>query len=222
MSAFYPFMTVMAQPAYEIGSNVAQLPFSRLEDPDLPPRHVVLPARLIRRHSCGRHLRNGTHWPHRDCAQPVLCLPIPRDAQMRGILIKSLSEEERRAGYECLGLSDVASECPGAPQRTRRPPGYDKPDVTRLLRVLRRQEAGRVPHLDLWVTSQPVYEYVLGRELRYPVQTTRLEGPGLRVSPEDHVDAERLSGWAKTPWRAISPGDLTMSSRAPPTAASTM
>ncbi len=42
---------------------------------------------------------------------------------------------------------------------------YDKSDVNRLLTTLRHQEADRVPHIELWVTSQAVYEYVLERKV---------------------------------------------------------
>ncbi len=42
---------------------------------------------------------------------------------------------------------------------------YDRSDVNRLLRVLRHQEADRLPHIELWVTSQAVYESVLERQL---------------------------------------------------------
>ncbi len=46
---------------------------------------------------------------------------------------------------------------------------YDKSDVNRLLTTLRHQEADRVPHIELWVTSQAVYEYVLERKLDYVI-----------------------------------------------------
>jgi LacI family transcriptional regulator len=181
-SAFFPFMTVVAQPAYEMGSNAAQLLFSRLQsETALPPRCVVLPARLVRRYSCGRHLM-------RTDGRQELCLPMPRDAHVDGVLVMPLSDEERHAALADLGLADLAT--PGGARHARdgvrRPPEYDKPDATRLLRVLRHQPADRVPHLDIWVTSRSVYEYVLGRELRYPMQSVRLEGQP--VTPEDHVE----------------------------------
>lgn len=179
-ASFFPFMTVIAQPAYEIGSNAAQLLFSRLEGgTSLPPRHVVLPARLIRRYSCGRHLP--------DNGGPALSLPVPHDAQMAGVPVKPLSEEEHQASRACLGIVDLA-----LPRRTRRPLDYDRPDVNRLMRVLQHREADRLPHLDLWVTSRSVYEYVLGRDLRYPLPTLRPEGQP--VTPEDHVEFAVRSG----------------------------
>ena len=39
---------------------------------------------------------------------------------------------------------------------------YDRSDVNRLLKALRHEEPDRVPHIELWVTSKAVYEYVLG------------------------------------------------------------
>lgn len=56
-SQLFPFLTVAAQPAYEIGARAAELLFDRLEGGDgLPPRRVVLPTHLIIRASCGSQL----------------------------------------------------------------------------------------------------------------------------------------------------------------------
>jgi uroporphyrinogen decarboxylase len=67
----------------------------------------------------------------------------------------------------------------------------DKPDINRLLAALSHREADRLPHLELWVTSKPVYEYVLGRKLEYDVADARVGG--ISVAPEDYVEfAERL------------------------------
>jgi len=62
-SQLFPFLTVAAQPAYEIGARAAELLFDRLEESDaLPPRRVVLPTQLIIRASCGSQLaRNNGH-----------------------------------------------------------------------------------------------------------------------------------------------------------------
>ena len=46
---------------------------------------------------------------------------------------------------------------------------YNKSDINRLMKALRHEEADRVPHLEFWVTSQEVYEYVLERELPYKI-----------------------------------------------------
>ncbi len=68
---------------------------------------------------------------------------------------------------------------------------FDKPDINRLLTALRHGEPDRLPHLELWVTSKSVYEYVLGRRLEYDVEDARIGG--VSVAPEDYVEfAERL------------------------------
>jgi uroporphyrinogen decarboxylase len=68
---------------------------------------------------------------------------------------------------------------------------YAKSDVNRLLTTLRHQEADRLPHIELWVTSQSVYEYVLERKLPYTIGDAA-EG-GQSITPEDDVEfAQRL------------------------------
>jgi hypothetical protein len=64
-------------------------------------------------------------------------------------------------------------------------PGYDDPDINRLLTAFRHEEADRVPHLEFWVTSKPVYEYVLGRQLDYEIVDAAVGAQS--ISPEDHV-----------------------------------
>jgi hypothetical protein len=66
-----------------------------------------------------------------------------------------------------------------------------KSDVNRLLKAFRHQEVDRLPHLELWVTSQAVYEYVLERRLPYTIGDAA-EG-GQSITPEDDVEfAQRL------------------------------
>jgi hypothetical protein len=49
---FLPFITVVAQPAYDIGKQAVQHLIERLEHRmDLPPRVKILPTRLIMRYS---------------------------------------------------------------------------------------------------------------------------------------------------------------------------
>ncbi|MEA3335215.1 MAG: uroporphyrinogen decarboxylase family protein [Chloroflexota bacterium] len=66
-----------------------------------------------------------------------------------------------------------------------------KSDVNRLLKAFRHQEADRIPHLEFWVTSKTVYEYVLDRPLDYEIVDAALGGQS--ITPEDHVEfAQRL------------------------------
>ncbi len=60
IASFFPFLTVAAQPAYDMGANAAQLLLGRLMAAAPPrPRAVVLPVRLILRRSCGRPSADG-------------------------------------------------------------------------------------------------------------------------------------------------------------------
>lgn len=47
-----PFLTVAAQPAYEMGRRATELLLQRIADPTLPPQEVILPTELIIRQSC--------------------------------------------------------------------------------------------------------------------------------------------------------------------------
>lgn len=70
-------------------------------------------------------------------------------------------------------------------------PDYDKSDINRLLAALSHREADRVSHMENWVTSRTVYEYVLERTLSYDVADARVGG--ISVTPEDYVEfAARL------------------------------
>lgn len=62
----------------------------------------------------------------------------------------------------------------------------DKPDINRLTKVMRFEEADRVPYLEFWVTSKPVYEFVLGRKIEYEIVDARLGEQS--ITPEDHVE----------------------------------
>ena len=46
-----PAITIIAQPTYEIGSTAAELLLQRIEQPDRPPRKVILQGRLVVRGS---------------------------------------------------------------------------------------------------------------------------------------------------------------------------
>jgi len=96
-------------------------------------------------------------------------------------MVKPLSPEERRAA-SALTPGLIMS----VPLGKRRSSHCDKSDVNRLLKVLQHQEADRVPHLELWVTSKSVYEYVLEHELKYDIVDALVGEQS--IGPEDAVD----------------------------------
>jgi LacI family transcriptional regulator len=53
---FSPRLTTIAQPCRQIGETAVRLLLERIHAPDLPPRHVRLPAVMQHRDSCGCHL----------------------------------------------------------------------------------------------------------------------------------------------------------------------
>lgn len=190
-SRIFPFLTVVAQPAYDMGVNAAQLLLSRLDsEVSLQPRHVVLPSRLIIRHSCGSTLRNGEEY--------IFSLPLPQGDAVQGSMVKPLSLEERRDLSGC-----IEGRITPAPRGAERLSGYDKSDVNRLLQALQHQEADRLPHLELQVTSQRVYEYVLEHEPRYDTVGTKVGAQS--IAPEDHVEFALRLGMDAVPcnfsWR---------------------
>lgn len=172
--AYFPFMTVTLEPAYEMGMNAAQLLFSRLDaGEDLSPRQVVLPTRLIVRYSCGsKHRENGDSEP---------CLLVPKDTQSQSVLVKTLSPEEQSKYSECI------DEMIGQTVRTGvRLPENGKSDIDRLLQVLQHRQADRLPHLEFQISSRPLYEYVLGRKLECNSLESQVDVPP--VTPVDHVE----------------------------------
>ena len=173
-SRLFPFLTVVTQPAYELGVNAAQLMLSRLDsDVSLRPRHVVLPVRLIVRHSCGSQMTSGSdHCP--------LSLPIPA-IQEQSNMVKPLStREQERLGRSVNGvMTSILGQVAWSS-------GIDKPDAGRLLKALEHQEPDRVPHFEFQVTSRRVYEYVLEHKLETELAATGIgRAP---VTPEEHVE----------------------------------
>lgn len=175
-SRFFPFLTVVVQPAYDMGMNAAQLLLSRLDpQANLHPRRVVLPTYLIIRYSCGSRTKDddGAYVPR---------LPsLEHTRTQQRVLVKSLSPEE---------LKNISSCVPETSELAIRKEldfsGYDKSDFNRLMMALQHQEPDRVPHIEFWISSKSVYEYVLGRALGY--ETTDVRDGILSVRPEDQVE----------------------------------
>ncbi|MEZ4769377.1 MAG: substrate-binding domain-containing protein [Caldilineales bacterium] len=178
-SRLFPFLTVAVQPAYEIGANAAQLLLSRLEAKvPLQPRHVVLPTRLIVRYSCGSKLQRGK--------DPVLSLPLAISPEPAQIHVPKVDPALMR-----LAVQGTARGYASAPRRTPLLAEFDRSDVNRLLKVLRHQEADRVPYLEFWIDNRAVLEYVLERKLEHGQGNGRAAGQA--ILPEDQVEfAQRI------------------------------
>jgi LacI family transcriptional regulator len=203
VSHLFPFLTVVTQPVYDMGVNAAQLLLSRLSsEVSLRPRHVVLPVRLMVRHSCGSQLTAEGQYP--------LTLPISRNGLGPSVLVKPLSPEEQQS---------VSQHVVGAAAPVRSGSGWlsdhHKSDANRLLKALHFQEADRVPYLEFEVTSKAVYEYILERELEGNGTGT---GPGRQaITPEDHVDFALRLGMDAVPCPfAWQPGNAAADDLEPP------
>ncbi|NOZ73327.1 MAG: substrate-binding domain-containing protein [Chloroflexi bacterium] len=178
-SRLFPFLTVAVQPAYDLGANAAQLLLSRLtsERPP-PPRHVVLPTRLIIRHSCGSTLADRNHI--------TLQLPARSEGHERVELVKPLSPEELRLVTAYLNDATFT-----ASRNRSVPTAYEKPDVQRIEAALQFRESDRAPHVEFDISSLRLYAYVLGRKDRL-VQAKNGSG-GAIITPEDRVEfAQRM------------------------------
>jgi uroporphyrinogen-III decarboxylase len=83
----------------------------------------------------------------------------------------------------------------------------EAPSPQRLLAALDFKEPDRVPHLEFWITSKTVYEYVLGRKLDYEVIDAK-EGQK-SIAPEDEIEFAFRIGMDAVPcnfsWR---PGNI--------------
>ena len=168
-SHLFPFLTVASQPVYELGVNAAQLLLSRLAGGnELPARQVVLPTRLVIRHSCGSRLSES--------AGSSLSLPIDLGAPETVSIAPRVTLEAVEASRASLGsLGILATRNIVAVQTPRS-------DVARLLATLRHETADRVPYLEMWIDSPALYAHLLGR----PAQADRLSGRPF--TPEDHVE----------------------------------
>ena len=77
---------------------------------------------------------------------------------------------------------------------------YGKSDINRLMTALQHGEPDRVPHLENWVTSKTVYEYVLNRKLNYDVEDARVG----QVTDYDQLILEIWTDATIFPWEALS------------------
>ncbi|MGQ9766716.1 MAG: substrate-binding domain-containing protein [Anaerolineae bacterium] len=196
VTSFFPFLTVVAQSAYEMGANAAQLLLSRLQSPvPLKPRRVVLPVRLMVRYSCGSNPGGRGPYP--------LNLPLEGLAKERVTLVKPL-----RAGLAGIKLPGSATgdvELLSAVGGAAAPAPSSSIGTDRLRRALRHEPTDCIPHIELRIAGRNVYEYVLEREVR-------LEGSA--VAPEVQCElAQRLGLDAvacELPDPAPAPTDATL------------
>lgn len=173
-SHLFPFLTVVAQPAYDLGVNAAQLLLSRLSsEGNLRPRHVVLPPRLIIRYSCGSKMTADGRSP--------LSLPIVWEGEVESVIIKPLSDEESSGFASCLAMTAAP-----ALHQPMRLPKVSRSDAQRLLQAVHYQETDRVPFFELEAADAAIYEYVLERELQSDPAVIRVSG--MPVTPEEHVE----------------------------------
>lgn len=194
----FPFFTVVAQPAYDMGVNAAQLLLSRINaEVELRPRQVVLPTRLLLRYSCGRLLHDGN--------APAFSLHLPDEGESTSVLVKPLSLEDTTRLEEC-----IPEEIAVFLRRKESAVEKQKADVNRLLQALQHRQPDRLPYLELRVDSRAVYEYVLQREPNYEVLDERSGIPV--ITPEDHVEFARRLGMDAVPclflWRPDRSGAL--------------
>ncbi len=76
ISRFFPFFTVISQPAYEMGQEAARLLLSRLDAGNLlDPRCIVLPTSLVLRVSCGR-MKDGSGVPNIESSETEKIIPV--------------------------------------------------------------------------------------------------------------------------------------------------
>jgi len=165
-SHLFPFLTVAVQPAYDLGANAAQLLLSRLvgEQP-LSPRHVVLPTRLIIRHSCGSTLAEP--------GRSTLSLPTQSERVERVKLIKPFLNDDLLAAHQSRATSMANG----------------KSDAGRIINALRHRTSDRPPHVEFALSSPRLYKYVVGRK----VHGGNDAAAGKGVPPEEQVRlAQRL------------------------------
>jgi LacI family transcriptional regulator len=177
---YFPFLTCIVEPAYEMGTHAAQLLLNRLEQRvDAPVQEIVLPTRLVIRYSCGSRLKlDGPASP---------CLVVPPPIPVRSVLVRAFTAAEREAHATCIAgmLTPIAHRLPDTSHR-------DLPDADRLLDALAGRPTDRIPHLEFWFESRVLLEHILGRKL--PADLIDTIGGGLRTTPEDDVELARLLG----------------------------
>jgi LacI family transcriptional regulator len=170
MERFFPFLTSVTQPAYDMGINATQMLLSRINaNGPFRARQVVLPTRLILRYSCGRFLK--TSGP--EAGTNFTMLPDVSSNQ----LVMPLAESDRE-----LLLTCVPGFTSSAPKNES-----ELPDRMRLVRALNFEKTDRIPYLDGRGAGKHVMESALGH-------TVRRAADRLNILAEDAVEFARQMG----------------------------
>ncbi len=177
---YFPFLTCIVEPAYEMGTHAAQRLFDRLDAQDgASPQEIVLPTRLVIRYSCGSRLRQD--------GQASPWLVVPPEIPVRSILVRAFTAAEREAHTACIANVLAPTTTRGQAESHRH-----ESDVNRLLDALAGRPTDRLPHLEFWFESKALYEHVLERKL--PADVMDANGGELGAMPEDDVELARRLG----------------------------
>lgn len=100
-SHLFPFLTVVVQPAYEMGSSAAGLLLSRLDGTaGTAPCRIVLPTRMLIRYSCGSQLRRPGA---ASLSVPAIAGPVGRESPVPNGLAATILEAASRELARVLG-----------------------------------------------------------------------------------------------------------------------
>ncbi len=192
LARFYPFLTVVVQPAYDMGINAAQLLLSRINaNVPLHPRQVILPSRLVLRYSCGRFLKQAGAAATVDAttlaASAGAAYLTPLKDQSETILIRPL---------ENVDSARLADYLPGYGSSKTGKVGQfidlEESDASSLERALLHRNTERLPHVEARIASKALLEFVLQRSLPYAQR--ELESGKQAIAPLDYVEFARRVG----------------------------
>ncbi len=174
MERFFPFLTSVTQPAYDMGINATQLLLSRISARGpTRARQVILPTRLILRYSCGRFLKTG------EPQSAANFTPLPDLSTNQ--LVMPLDNADRELLLTCVPGFSVMY------QQSESNLISPKSDLKRLIRALNFEKTDRIPYLAGRGAGKYVMEYALGRNLRFAPD-------GLNIAAEDVIKFAQQMG----------------------------
>lgn len=180
-SRFASLMTVASQSPYDIGLNAAQLLINRLNGNDyLRAQTVMLPPRLIVRHSCG--------------GDPSPIVEQDDYDNVRGRLISPLAQQK---------FIDLAAQVDSVVQlatpvrdEIQKYSDHSLEKVTKQTAHPKLSRVSTLFHFEYAITSRPLYQYVLEREPNYEVV-----GQSKQITVEDQIEFARRSHMMMIPCR---------------------